>query len=170
MTKLVALSVLLLLAPAVCLAVDSVTPVSKELAKKLGIEVRSKPDGPDHAWVELEAETKRLGEIVEGSGPVVDFSELPVRVGLEMRDGEKLLLSSTMLRDCRPRSGRLAVGFKVARSELNKFFLTVSADEGLGSFVYQIRVRDFVDYEGLRDLKPNGVKIGPAKGPSRAEK
>lgn len=161
-TKLLALSVLLQLTPGMCLAMDEAMPIGREQAKKLGMDVRSKPAGPDHAWVELVFETKRLGVFLTG---VVDFSNLPIRVDLEMRDGEKLLASST-LRDRRSSSGRVAVGFTVARSELNKFSLKVLAEEGLGSIGYMLRVRDFVDPEGLRDLTPNGVTSSTGKGPS----
>jgi hypothetical protein len=146
MTKLLALSVLLLPTPGVCLAMDAIAPISKEQAKKLGMDVRSKPAGPDHVRVELAFETKRLGEFFPG---VVNFSDLPIYVDLEMRDGKKLLLSST-LGDRRPSPGHVAVSFTVARSELDKFSLTVMAWEGMGGIGCMLRVRDFVDLEKLR--------------------
>ena len=65
-------------------------------------------------------------------------------VDLEMWAGKTLLLS-TLLRDRRPVPGRVAVGFTVARSELDKVILKVMSQRGLGSVGYQLRVKDVVE-------------------------
>ncbi len=100
------------------------------------MEVRSKAAGPDAVWVELEFETK--GEL-----------KRITHVGLEMRAGKKLLLSS-LLRDYRPSPGRVTVGFTADRSNLDKFTLRILSDRGLGSVGYELRVKDFVDLEKLK--------------------
>lgn len=134
--KLLALAVLLLVPPGLCFAMDSVELISKERAKELGLEVRSKAAGPDAVWVELEFETK--GEL-----------KRITHVGLEMWAGQKLLLSS-ILRDSRPGPGRVAVSFTADRSHLDKFTLRVLSDQGLGSVGYVLRVKDLVDLEKVR--------------------
>lgn len=125
--------VLLLVTPGVCFAMDSITPISKERAKELGIEVRSKAAGPDAVWVELEFET---------TGKLKSVTH----IDLHMWDGKRLLLS-TVLRDKRPSPGRVAVSFTADRSSLDKFTIRVLSDMGLGSVGYSLRVKDLVDLE-----------------------
>jgi hypothetical protein len=125
--------VLLLVAPGMCFAMDSITPISKERAKELGIEVHSKAAGPDAIWVGLEFETKGKLKSV-------------THVDLHMWDGKKLLLS-TILRDNRPSPGRVAVSFTADRSSLDKLTIRVLSDMGLGSVGYSLHVKDLVDLE-----------------------
>ena len=71
---------LLVFAPSRCFALMTVQEVSKERAKELGMEIRSKAAGPNAVWVELEFKTE---------GELKRFSpENNSRVELEIRDGE----------------------------------------------------------------------------------
>jgi uncharacterized protein (TIGR03067 family) len=130
------LTFLLVTAPGVCFAEDVIDIVSKERAKELGMEIRAKAAGPDAVRVELEFELK---------GKLKRFSH----VDLEMRDGEKLLVSST-LQEERSRPGRVVVRFAADRSNLDKLTLQVLVQENLGRAVYVIRVKEFVDLEKVR--------------------
>jgi len=130
---------ILVLSPTV-LAMDMVLPITKDQARDLSLQFRSVTSGAVSVWVRLEFEPEKLG----GGLAMTDFSKLPTYVAMEMRDGPRVLLS-TRLRDERSGSGRVAVGFRSARSELGKLYLRVMADEGLGSIGYEIRVQDVVD-------------------------
>ena len=143
-TTLKLMSVLLLAPLGACFAMDSVTLITREQAKELGMEVRSKAAGPDAVWVELEFEIK--GEL-----------KRITHVGLEMWAGKKLLLSS-ILRDNRPAPERVAVSFTADRSNLDKFTLKVLSHQGLGSVGYELRVKDLVDLEAEDAPKATGIR------------
>src|SRR4051812_2773640 len=100
--KPLALVVLLVMTPGTCFAMDSITPISKERAKEMGIEVRTKVAGPEAVWVGVEFETKGKLKGV-------------THVDLHVWDGKRLLLA-TVLRDRRPAPGRVAVSFTADRS------------------------------------------------------
>ena len=58
----------LLIAPERCFALWSVAPVSKERAKKLGMEVRSTAASHNQVWVELEFKIEgKLKDFIPGA-------------------------------------------------------------------------------------------------------
>ena len=127
---------MLVVAPRLCFAMMSIADVSKARAKELGMEVRSKPAGPDAVRVELEFEAK---------GALKDFS----RVDLEFRDGGKFLVTSS-LREERSKPGRIVVSFAADRAHLDKLTLMVVVQPAPRDMTgYQLRVKDFVDLEKL---------------------
>src|SRR5438067_940252 len=89
------LAVLLVVAPSVCFAMMEIELISKDRAKALALEVRASAAGPDAVRVELEFETK---------GELKNYS----RVDLEIHDGGKSLVSST-LREEHAKPGRVIV-------------------------------------------------------------
>src|SRR5262245_25137037 len=101
---LLVLAFLAAVAPIPCLALMELADVSKEEAKKLGIEIRSHAAGPDAAWIEMEFETKN---------GLKNFS----RVELDFREGGKSLMSSSLKED-RSRPGRILVSFTADRAKL----------------------------------------------------
>jgi hypothetical protein len=131
------LTCLLVAASSPCFADMSIEHVSKERAKALGMEIRSKAAGPNVVRVELEFKTE--GELKRFSRE--NFS----RVELEIREGGKFLVSAS-LREERPSSGRVVVSFTADRAHLDKITLRVvvvgSGELGAG---YELRVKDFVE-------------------------
>ena len=136
-TALLALTFLLLAAPSLCLAEMSIEFVSKERAKKLGMEIRLKGNGPNEAWVELE---------FKAEGELKDFSH----VSLEIREGEKLLVGYAPLRERPSSSGRVLVGFMANRAYLDKVTLMVVTGRPMDKTGHQLRVKDFVELGKLR--------------------
>ena len=127
------LTLLLVTTPSVCFALMSIEHVSKERAKELGMEIRTKQAGPDGARIELEFETK---------GELKSF----VRVDLEIREGEKSLLFAT-LREEPSKPGRVVVSFAADRATLDKITLRVVVGAPGNLTGHDIRVKDFVDLE-----------------------
>src|ERR1041385_6166807 len=102
------LVVLLTVAPSPCFDLMGIENVSKERANELGIEmygwmanVQTKA-----AWIELEFKPEKFKE----------FNW----VHLEIRDGEKLLMGSTQLKEHRTSSGNVVVDVMANRDLLEK--------------------------------------------------
>ncbi|MHC4403877.1 MAG: hypothetical protein ACYTG0_29825 [Planctomycetota bacterium] len=126
------LAVLLLVAPSPCFALWSIGQVSKERARELGMEIRSKAAGPNAVRVELEFETE---------GKLKSFS----RVDLRINEGEKWLVTAT-LRENRSRPGRVVLSFAADRAHLDKITLWVMVPDMMpGGTIYELRVKDFVE-------------------------
>lgn len=136
MLKISVLTVLLVAAPSVCFAMMSIGHVSKERAKELGMEIRTKQAGPDGARIELEFETK---------GELKDY----FRVDLLIREGEKSLLFAT-LREEQSKPGRVVVSFAADRATLDKITLRVVTGVPMNLTGHDIRVKDFVELEKVR--------------------
>jgi len=140
MRKFLGLSILAFLtvfASVRCFALMELEDVSKERAKALGLEIRVKAAGPDVVRIELEFATK---------GELKGFS----RVDLDIRDGEKMLVSSS-LQEERPASGRIMVSFAADRTHLDKITLRIVTRSSERSMVgHDIRVKNFVDLEKIR--------------------
>jgi len=125
------LAVLLAVTPSPCFALWSIGQVSKERAKELGMEVRSKAAGPNAVRVELEFAIE---------GKLTEFS----RVDLRVSEGEKSLVTAT-LREDRSRPRRVVVGFAADRAHLDKLVLWVMVPDAIpGGTIYELRVKDFV--------------------------
>ncbi|HET6246706.1 MAG TPA: hypothetical protein VFE47_03325 [Tepidisphaeraceae bacterium] len=85
--------------------------VTKDRAKALGMEIRATAAGPNLVRVELAFEPR---------GELKHFT----RVDLEMRDGEKLLISST-LKEEQTKPGKIIVSFAADRGKLDQMTLRV---------------------------------------------
>ena len=127
------LAVLLVVAPSPCFALWGVEHVSKERAKKLGMEVRSKAAGPNHVAVELEFKPE---------GELKNFSQVDLRIS----EGENLLVTAP-LREDRSKPGHVVVSFTADRTRLDKTTLRVMVPGGAGGTIYELRVKDFVELE-----------------------
>src|SRR5882672_8339154 len=92
------LIILLALSSTPCLAMIEISDVSPTRAKELGMEIRAQPSGPDAVRIELEFPTR--GEL-----------KLFSRVNLEISDGKKPLLSSSLLPEKDSKPGRILVNF-----------------------------------------------------------
>ena len=130
------LTLLLVTTPSVCFALMSIEHVSKERAKELGMEIRTKQAGPDGARIELEFETK--GELKKY-----------IRVDLEIHEGEKWVLSSTLWEE-QSKPGRVVVSFAADRAILDKITLRVVTGAPMDMSGHELRVKDFVDLEKVR--------------------
>jgi hypothetical protein len=134
--SLALLAFLLLAAPNLCLAMMDIAALSPAEAKKMGLEVRSMPAGPNAVRVELEFETK---------GALKSFH----RVDLDFGEGDRFLVTAS-LREERTKPGRVMVSFAADRAQLGKLTLRVVAGD-LGNLSgYDLRVKDFVDLAKLR--------------------
>lgn len=118
-------------------ALEEIEKVTKERAKTLGLEIRSKPAGPDAVRIELEF------AIV---GELKDYH----RVALELHDGEKLIATSTLKHE-ESRPGRVVVSFAVGRASLERVTLKVVTQGGTRTRTgHIIKVKEFVDLQKLR--------------------
>ena len=115
-----------------CFAMASLEQVSPARAKELGMEIRSKPAGPDATWIELEFEAK---------GALKNFE----RVSLEITDEGKLLLSST-LKEEKSSDAHVIVSFTAGRAILEKVTLRVVTGFGM-RVCRELRLKDFVEPE-----------------------
>jgi hypothetical protein len=128
-----AVAVFLVVAPRACFALWEIAEVSKEQAKEMGMEVRSKGAGPKDVRVELE---------FKAEGELKNFSH----VDLRFSDGEKSLVTAPLKED-RSKPGRIMVSFTADRTLLDKIHLWVMVPAPLGGTVYLLRVKDFVELE-----------------------
>jgi hypothetical protein len=131
-----AMTASLALTPSRSFAMISIETVSKDRAKELGLEVRANGAGPDAVRFELAFETKALPR----------YS----RVDLEIRDGGKLLSSSTLWEEP-AKPGRVIISFAADRAKLGQFTLRVVTGGGTRNMIgYDIPVKEFVDLDKLR--------------------
>jgi hypothetical protein len=138
------LAALLAISPSPCFALWSGGQVSKEQAKELGMEIRSKANTTNAIWVELEFKPE---------GKLKSFSHVDLRIS----EGEKSLVTAT-LREDRSRPGRVAVSFAADRAYVDKITLWVYvADMMPGGTIYELRVKDFVELE----LRPRAEAAAP---------
>src|SRR5687768_6253040 len=98
--------------PSPCFALRLIAPVTKAEAKKMGIEVRTKPAGPDAVALELEFKPE---------GKLKQFTH----VELTRTEGEKPLTISEGVKETRSSSGNVIVSFTVSRAQLEKTTLSV---------------------------------------------
>jgi hypothetical protein len=118
-------------------------PVSKEEAKKLGMEVRSTATGPKHVRVELEFKPE---------DKLKHFSQ----VDLQLDQGDNPTLTAA-LREDRSKPGRVAVSFTADTAQLDKLTLRVMVPfraGGAGGTIYVIRLKEFVELKTV-DMPPN---------------
>ena len=111
--------------------------ISQQEAKEMGLEIRATAAGPDAAWIELEFKPE---------GKLKDFHH----VELDIREGEKLLVSYAALQEQRPTSGRVLVRFMADRAFLSKITLTVVTGFASNYNGNEIQLKDFVDLEKIR--------------------
>ena len=132
-------------------AMISVGNVSKERAAELGVELRARAGGPEHAWIELEFKTE---------GTLAKFKH----VSIEVPDGDELALGWTPLKDRRTSSGSVMVRLMGSRKFLEKVTLRIVHGD-LGSRGLDLRIKDFVDFEKLSKPKPsNGSQENDQEG------
>ena len=124
-------AVLLFLAPAPCFALWGIAPVSKEQAKELGMEVRTKATVPNHVIVELE---------FKAEDKLKDFSRVDLRIG----GGDNPPLTAA-LREDRSKPGSVIVHFTAARDQLDKINLWVMVPRSRGGTIYTLHAADFVE-------------------------
>jgi hypothetical protein len=127
----IAVLAVLLITPNRSFALWLIAPVSKNLAKEMGMEVRSELAGPNHVRVELEFKIE---------GAFKDFSSVDLRIG----EGNNPPLTAP-LREDRSKPGRVIVRFTAHRRELEKIKLWVMVPGLDGGSIYDLRVKDFVE-------------------------
>ncbi len=114
------------------LGMMSLDVISRDWARELGAEIRVTSAGPHEVRVELELKTE---------GALKNFS----RVELELTDGKKLLVTST-LREERPSLGRVVVGFATGKTNLEKITLKVVTGKGTRDQVsYDLKLKAILD-------------------------
>lgn len=132
------LAILLAVGSGTCSAAWSVGPVSKERAKELGMEIRSKAYATNAVGVELEFKPE---------GQLKSFSHVDLRIS----EGDKVLLSAA-LREDRSKPGRVAVSFTSDPAQLAKITLWVFVANMMpGGTIYEVQVKDFVEPTQGRD-------------------
>ena len=114
----------------------SIDILSKDRAKELGMDVRTKGAGPDAVRVELEFEPK---------GELKGY----YRVDLDVNGGGKLQLFAT-LKEESSRPGHVLVSFAADREMLEKATLRVVMGSPGNLSGYELRVKDFVSLEGMK--------------------
>jgi hypothetical protein len=142
--KLSVLAFLLAVAPSRAFALRSIGVLSAGDANEMGVNIRATPVGPDAAWVEMEFK-------VEGKLKEYRSENGPGHVELEIRDGEKLLLSYAALREQHPKPGHVLVRFMANRAFLDKLVLTIVIGDGAAAGgAYELSVKEFVDPAKIR--------------------
>ena len=136
----IAVLAVLLVAASPCFALWLIAPVSKEGAKKLGMEVRTTATGPNHVIVQLEFKTEGKFEEFSPEGKFKDRSRVELRIG----EGDNPPVTAP-LREDRSKPGRVVVSFTSDRTQLEKLKLWVMVPESLGGTIYDLRVKDFVE-------------------------
>jgi hypothetical protein len=134
-------AIFLSVAPTPCFAIWDVVTVSKELAKKLGMETRATAAGPNHLQVQLEFKVE--GDLKEYDGQYKNRSNVSLRMGKR----DHLTLSAS-LREDRSTPGRVLVSFTTDRTQLDKLTLTVSVPGSpgtVGGTHYELPVKDLVE-------------------------
>ncbi len=128
---------LLISVPSECFALMSIENVTRERAKELGLQIRANAAGPDTVRVEMEFEIK---------GELKNFS----RVDLELHDGGKLLMTST-LREDKSKAGRVVVSFAADRGKFDQITLRIVTQSSARSRTgHDVRVKYFVDLKEVR--------------------
>ena len=129
-----------------CFALWSFGPISKERANELGIEIRTKVNGPTDFSLELDIKTE---------GELKDFNRLG-RVELQVGDGKAPLVSATLKENqYQSKPGHLVFSLAVDRDHLELITLRVWVSQGLGGVIHELHVRDF--------LPADLPKSGPAE-------
>jgi len=123
----IAVLAVLLVAPSPCFALWVIASVSKERAKELGMEVRSKAAGPNQVRVELEFKTEGKFEEFSPEGKFKDRSRVELRIG----EGDNTAVTAP-LREDRSKPGRVVVSFNADRAHLDKINLWVMVPESDG--------------------------------------
>src|SRR5262245_45716165 len=125
--NILAVAIFLAVTPSPCFAAWDVEIVTRDRAKELGMEVRSKAVG--FTDVQVTCEFKPVGELK-------NFS----RVDLKSGKG-----AAARLQEDRSKPGRIVVSFTVERTQLGKLNLRVMVPGTLGGAVYDLPVKDFVE-------------------------
>ena len=135
---LVALTAILTAVPNRCLALRSIGILTPAVAKGMGVEIHATSAGPDAVWLALDFKT---------DAALKDYvPEHSSHVELEVRDGDKSLLSYAALSEKHPKSGQIHVEFMANRAFLNKLVLTIVVGQGaMVGGAYELHVKDFVD-------------------------
>lgn len=126
-----AVAVCLVVAPSLCFALWLIAPVSKELAKELGMQVRTTVAGPKHITFELEFKTE---------GQFKDFSSVDMRIGERGKSGV-----TAALREDRSKPGLVMVRFTAYRDQMDNINLWVMVPGMDGGTIYELRVKDFLE-------------------------
>ena len=134
--SLAALSILLTLTCGRCLAMMEIARLSKDEARKMGIELRALAAGPRDARIEMEFDTR-------------DALKKFNRVDLElMQDGKFLVLAP--LKEERTKPNHILVGFAADRSAINKLMLRIVVSEpALGGTGYEVPLKDFIELDKI---------------------
>ena len=130
----------LLVAASPCFALTFHVAVSKEKAKKLGLEVSTTATGPDRVSLQLEFKTEGLFVEFSPEGKHKDYSRVELRIG-EGNDPPVV----APLKEDRTKPGRVVVNLTADRTELDKMRLWVVVPEPDGRTIYDLRVKEFVE-------------------------
>ena len=123
----------LCLASTPCLALWQIAEVTPERATELGIMVQSQAAGPKNVRVELEFKI---------AGELKDFDRVDLRFG--ETNGEAV---TAALKEDRSQPGRATVSFSADPKQLDKIRLWIMVPQSLGGVAYDVRMRDFVEFE-----------------------
>ena len=138
-----AVTLLLILTATPCSAEMMIEHLTLARAKELGIQFRATPARADTLRCVLEFDVK---------GELQSFT----RVTFELKEGGKLLLSST-LKDEQPRQGHVIVSFTADRAKLSQITLRILTSEpSLGGSAYELRPSEFIDSKKPAAAAPQG--------------
>jgi len=134
--SLAALSILLTLTCGRCLAMMEIARLSKDEARKMGIELRALAAGPRDARIEMEFDTR-------------DALKKFNRVDLElMQDGKFLVLAP--LKEERTKPNHILVAFAADRAAIKTLTLRIVVSEpALGGTGFEIPLKDFIDLDKI---------------------
>ena len=142
--SLVVLVCLLAAAASPCFAEMVFSILSKEEAKKMGMEVRTTANGPNEVWVELE---------FKAEGALKSFDH----VSLEIRASEKFLLGYSALKEKRTPTSSVTVGFLANRAYLDNVALMIVVGQPMDYSGYELQLKDFIESAPAALAKTNAA-------------
>lgn len=132
----VAFALILTLACGRCLAMMSISRLTKDEAKKMGIEIRAIAAGPRDARIEMEFDT---------SDRLKNFSRVEMEL---MQDGRFVVLAP--LKEELTKPNHVFVGFAADRAAIEKLTLRIVVSDSARSRIgYEIPLKDFIDLDKL---------------------
>ena len=141
----IAVLAVLLITPNRSFALWSIANISKEQAKELGLEVRSTAaKGSNKVLIELEFKTEGTFKGFSPGDQDIERSGVEVWIG----QGDQSTKSSTLRAD-QSKPGSVAFHFTANHRQLDKFKLRVLAPDLDGGSIFELRVKDFVEGDGV---------------------
>jgi hypothetical protein len=140
-------------------AMISVSEVSVERAKEMGIQITSKAAGPYHVRVEMEF--RREGSLKSFDPERYDRVEMRVSAGDDSLPAGKRTLMNVPLQLKHPQPGRVSVAFTARRDQVVRISVMIFFRIDLSMSAFDIDLKDFVNLKRLDQPVPAPASAKP---------